>query len=657
MKSTSVSAREPSRWRELAPWVLVALAALLPYLNALPCGFAFDDGAIILENPAVAGDAPWWRSLTVGFWPGPSHAGLYRPVTALSFRLQRGAGGDAAGFHAVNLLLHAAVCLLIYAVLRRLWGERRGCALAVAVLFAVHPIHTEAVTYIQGRAELLAALAGLGAYFLWLFGRRGAAPIATGVLFALAAGSKESAIGWGLLLAAHRAGLLADGRDYRTLKTQAPPALRRAILRDACAVAGFAVYLAARRMALGSFLGLGLVNPIDNPLFSAPWPTRVLTAVTVAARGWGLMLWPGHLSADYSYDAIPLETRALGLAGLLTLALAVGLVAAFLVRRRAPILTWSVAAWAALLFPVSNLIVPIGTIMAERLLYLPSLGALSLLVCVGGAGLARARASRAAIGLVAAVALVLAVRTGVRNLDWTDDGALFRAAVAVQPRSVKTHANLAARLAKGGAAADLAEAERHYRTALAIAPDYLPARNGLSYVLILRKSYDAARTLLREAIAKHPASSEARVRLGNLELETGRGSDALAAFEGALGVTPALVEAWVGKASALFLLGRYDESADVWIEAQQRAGDGVDLRGHAAAACARAGRLRDAEALLRERIAARPGHPETVSALVQFLLTHGDCDGARAVLSSNAVFALDAARRAMLADSVAAACR
>jgi Flp pilus assembly protein TadD len=645
-------------WRAWAPWAVVALAALLPYLNTLGCGFAFDDGAIILENPTLAHSAPWWRGLVEGLWSGRPQSGLYRPVTALTFRLQRGAGGDdAAGFHAVNLLLHAAVCLLIYALLCRLLEKRRGVALAIAVVFAVHPIHTEAVTYIQGRAELLAALAGLGGYFLWLFGRRRMAPLAIGLLFALAAGSKESAFGWGLLLAAHRVGLLADGRDYRSLRTAGAGALRRALGRDAAAVAGFAAYLLARRVALGSFLGLSEVNPIDNPLFAAPWPTRVLTALTIAARGLGLLLWPRHLSADYSFDAIPLTTRLLSPGGLLALALAAGIVALLLARRRAPILAWSTAAWTALLFPVSNLLFPIGTIMAERLWYLPSLGGIAFLVWVGRAGMARIHAVRASLGIVLIVALLLAARTVARNRDWTDDGALFRAAVVAQPRSVKAHANLASRLMKTGAAADMAEAERHYRAAQAIAPDYLPVLNGLGYLYTLQKSYDAARALLQEAIAKQPGHPEAWIRLGNLELEVGRGAEALAAFEGALRAAPEMTEAWIGKASALFLLARYDASADTWIEAQRRVGSRMDLRAHAAAACARAGRIDAARTLLRERVALHPGDPAVVGALLRFLLAQGDCDAARDLLSSNAVLALDSGSGAALVDSVNAACR
>jgi len=652
------AAVSPRDWRAWAPWIAVGLAALLPYLNTLGCGFAFDDGLILLENPTLARSAPWWRGLVEGFWPGRLQNGLYRPLTALSFRLQRGAGGDAAaGFHAVNLLLHVAVVLLAYALLRRLLEPRRGVALAIAALFAVHPLHTEAVTYIQGRAELLAALAGLGGYFLWLFGRRRGTPLAIGLLFALAAGSKESALGWGLLLAAHRAGLLADGRSYRSVRAQGPGALRRALGRDAAALAGFAAYLLARRLVLGAFLGLSEVNPIDNPLFAAPWPTRVLTALTVAMRGLGLVLWPARLSADYSFDAIPLTSRLFSPGGLLALALAAGIVVAFLARRRAPFAAWSVAAWAALLFPVSNLLFPIGTIMAERLIYLPSLGAIALLVWAGHAALTRTPAARSALGIVLVLALLLAARTVTRNRDWIDDRTLFRAAVAAQPRSVKAHSNLASRLMTSGAPADMTEAERHYRAAQAIAPDYLPALNGLGYLYTLQKSYDAARALLQEAIARRPDHPEAWVRLGNLELEVGRGPEALAAFEGALRAAPEMTEAWIGKASALFMLARYDASADTWVEAQRHAGSRMDLRAHAAAACARAGRIEEAERLLRERVAEHPGDGAVVRALLRFLLAQGDCGAARDLLSSSAVLALDSGTGAALVDTVNAACR
>lgn len=645
-------------WRAWAPWALVALAAILPYLNTLGCGFAFDDGVILLENPTLAHDAPWWRGLVVGFWPDRPENGLYRPVTALSFRLQRGSEQDAAfAFHGLNLLLHVAVCLLGYGLLRRMLEPRHGLALAIAAIFAVHPIHTEAVTYIQGRGELLAALAGLAGYFRWLFGRRRCDPVAIGLLFAIAAGSKESAVGWGLLLAAHRVGLLGDGRSYRSLRAQGKGTLRHALARDTAAALGFAAYLLARRLVLGSLMGLGEVSAIDNPLFAAPWTTRVLSALVIAARGLGLLLWPARLSADYSFDAIPLTQRLLSPGGFLALALVAGIVLIFRARRRAPLAVWSVAAWGSLLLPVSNLLFPIGTIMAERLWYLPSLGALTFLVWAAQAAVTRLRATRAGIAIVLVIALLLAARTVARNRDWTDDRTLFRAAVATQPRSVKAHANLASRLMTTGTPAELAEAERHYRAARAIAPDYLPVLNGLGYLYTRQRSYDAARALLQEAITKQAGHPEAWVRLGNLELEVGRGAEALAAFEGALRAAPEQAEAWIGKASALFLLARYDASADAWIEAQRRAGPGMDLRAHAAAACQRAGRIGAAEALLRERVAEHPGDPSAVSALLRFLLAQGNCDAARDLLSSSAVLALGPISGAALADSVNAACR
>jgi Flp pilus assembly protein TadD len=650
-----VSAR--TRWLALAPWAAVALAALLPYLGALGAGFVFDDQGLVLENPTVARTAPWWRSLSAGFWPDRFQSGLYRPITALSFRLQNGAGHGPAAFHAVNLLLHAAVCLVAYALLRRWATGRRGPALVAALVFAVHPLHAEAVTYVVGRAELLAALAGLGGYAVWRFGRGRGAPWTVGALFALAAGAKESALAWGLMLAAHRVGLFADGTGYQTLRGPGAPALRPALARDAGALAGFAAYLAARVGTLGSLLGLGSVSPVDNPIFDAPLGARLLTALGVAARGLGLVVWPQRLSADYSFDAIPVAEQPVGAAGLGALIVIAGLGLALALRRRAPWATWAACAWAALLLPVSNLVFPIGTIMAERLLYLPSLGAIVALVLGGHALLARLRWSRLAPWLAAALVVALAARTVARNRDWSDDRALFRAAVTTQPRSVKARANLGAILVRSGSAADRAEARRQYRAALAIAPDYLPALNGLGYALTLDRSYEAAREPLHRARDLRPEHPEAWVRLGNLELETGRADEALAAFEGALRAAPDLADAWIGKASALFLLARYDASAEAWIEAQRRAGDRMDLARHAAAALQRAGRMREAEAEWRGLAAARPGDPEPLRNLIGCLLARGDCDGARAVLTSAAVSALDPAQRGVLADSVAAACR
>ena len=577
------------------PWLLLTLVALWPYLNAMECEFVYDDRGQIEENPYVSPEDPWWVSLTRPYWPPPQQAGLYRPVTSLTYRLQRGLHGNhPAGFHALNLFLHVGVVLAAYGVLRRLACSGDRIALAAGLIFAVHPLHTEAVTGIVGRAELLSALFGLLGYWIWLRARRAAGPLVGMLLcFALAAGAKESAAGWVLLMGAHRLGIFGDGRGYGAL---APKERRHAYLIDALVLAGFVLYLLPRIWVLGSPVGLNEVSRVDNPIFAAPIDARLLTAVEVIARGLGLMIWPTRLSVDYSFNAIPVVTSWASLAGLGTLLLCGATYWAVRHGRRAAPLAWGFIFYGALLLPVSNLILPIGTIMAERLLYLPSLGVLFLVTHLLARGLTRLRMPRLAPLLLVLIVVLLGLRTWDRNRDWRNNRILFEAAAEVQPHSVRILNNLGcARVQDGEIEAGLAA----YRRAQTIEPDYHAMLNGLGHALILHHDYREAEEVLLRSMRARPIDPEPRYRLGNLLLEVARAEEALGVFDALLAIRPVSSEGRIGKASAHFMLGDYAAAADAWESALALPGNPRDLARHLAVAQIRAGRPQAALQTLR----------------------------------------------------------
>ncbi|MCK4412189.1 MAG: tetratricopeptide repeat protein [Candidatus Eisenbacteria sp.] len=614
-------------WRAALPWVLVLIAAWLPYIPALESGFTFDDGRLILENPTVAPSSPWTDSLVRPYWPPDHDSGLYRPLTSLTYHLQLALWGkDPVPFHVFNLLLHGGAALLALVLMRCLIPGRRGLAFSIALLFAVHPIHTEAVTNLVGRADLLAALFGLGAYLSWLTARGAWRSLAPPVLLGLAMFSKESAIAWVLVFALHRVGLLAAPAASTAGPASGSGSSPRRLGGDALLLGAVGVYVAARIAVLGALVGLQRVSIVDNPIYDVSWGTRVLTALTVLWRGIGLILAPYRLSPDYSFAAITPEESWLSAAGLLAL-LSVGvIVLAAALRRRMPFFFHAGVLYSALILPVSNLIVPIGTIMAERLLYLPSLGILAIVALLFDRAAAKAP-GRALIPILLVVALVaLGARSWTRNLEWRDDGSLFRAAVEAQPRSVKVRANLGTWLVRAG---ELTEAAAHYQAALDVLPDYPPALHGLGHVRILQQRYAEAEALLLKARDRLPESPEPALRLGNLYLEIDRPAEALAAFDQAARHPRQRTDAMIGRASALCLLGRYDQSAAAWHEAQRLAGPDRDLHRHLVAA---------------------------LEALIRHHLGRGDCEAARAVLLSEQIVGLDAEQQVALGDLVDQAC-
>lgn len=620
------------RLGQALPWLALALVALLPYLGALTCDFVYDDVGIILENDLLEADQPWWRSVTEPYWPGPRKAGLYRPVTTFSYRLQLDLFGPRAmPFHLLNMLLHAGVTLLVLALLRRMLNRGFALAWLIAALFAVHPLHTEAVTGVVGRAELFAALFGLIAYLAFLNPASKARWLMIGLGMALAIASKEGAIGFGLLFGAHRLGLMGDGRGYANLKREGR--LSGELRCDLLLIASIVPYLLARGAVIG-WSADSNATVIDNPLVAAPLDAGVLTAARMLAHGLWLTVWPSRLSADYSFDAIPLERGLLSVGGLALLGL-IALTVVLIARRdRRPALTWSFGFYLALILPVSNLLYPIGTIFGERLLYLPVLGLLTCIVLLVRPLLGPSPKPLWGVILMTPILLLAGLRTWDRNRDWQTDRTLFASAVEAYPRSSRMQGNLGTTLIKAG---QLAEAEQHLRESLNIAPFNSFGLNGLGHLLIITERYDEAEEVLGEAIKRYPEKTEPLQRIGNLYLERERAQEALEAFDGLLALDAQNKDGWIGRASALFMLERFGESADAWARAQALAQESMDLRRHWLVALIRADEIGPALNLVRQLLAANEADAALQHQLGRLMLNHEPSDPA----------GLEAARRAV----------
>lgn len=567
-----------------APALGVVALALVAFANTLANGFVLDDQPAIVQNPLVKSLAHLPTLFATDYWLGglgPGFGALYRPLVLASFAVNYAVGGlEPLGYHLVNVLLHAGVGLALYALGRDLRLSAGG-SLASAVLFVAHPIHTEAVAGIAGRAELLMTLGVIGA----LLGHLRAAPgtrrwlvLASGAAFAAALLSKEQAVVLPALL------VLAD------LVLRAP--VRPRWRRYAGHLVVLAGYLGLRWSVLGGTLAEDPrhVPFLNNPLAHASPPERVLTAVAVAGRYLWLMVWPRDLSADYSYDAIPLATSALApgvaLAALAWAALlALGLLGC---RRPLPAVGFGIGCAVLAFLPVSNLVLPIGTIMGERLFYLPSAG-LCLLAGAGwdavagriAAGRHRRRAGPCALGLVGLVTLLLVARTVERNRDWRDGSTLFASAVRVVPRSAKAQANHGVSLAAAGR---LDEAIVSLRRAVEIAPrdagSLLHLGRGYAAAARWQEAEAAYRQSLErwrqtEGAERDPGMAEALNDLATLRYHQRRVDEAerlfrqsLALRERALGSRhPAVAQSLSNLSNVLHLQGRYDETEPLLVRA------------------------------------------------------------------------------------------
>lgn len=426
-----------SRWLVIGAFVLVGLVA---WSNSFESGFVFDNGDLLLKQTRI-------QRLTAenlsdifqhSYWWPAGDSGLYRPITTLSFLFNYAILGDAdhpEGYHWINLILHAINVFLVFVLTRKLLRELAPAVIAAGV-WSVHPVLTESVTNIVGRADLWAGMSVIGGLLAYLKSaettgqeRRKLLTVLAGITV-LGCFAKESAVS-----------LFAVIVVYELTWWQAA---RMRHLLTACAAMAPALALMwwARSEVLGHGAG-GTFPFVDNPIVAAGFWNGRLTAVKVMAQYMRLLVWPAHLSADYSWAQIRLTT---GSAGDWAAWAAVALTTAgtaLLYRRNKP--AFFAAGFAFVTFlPTSNLLIPVGTIMAERFLYLPAIGlAICLALALGAAARRLGGGDRAAIAAGLLIAAGFGARTLARNADWRDDYTLWSAQALNATQSFKTHVGLA----------------------------------------------------------------------------------------------------------------------------------------------------------------------------------------------------------------------
>jgi hypothetical protein len=396
-------------------YLAVAACAVVVYSGALWNRFVYDDVAIIALNPLVHQAAGVWRAFAEPYWPGNLSGTLYRPLPVATFALDWQLGSPA-WFHAVNVLLHAGVSVVV-AVLARRWAGDRAALLA-GLFFAVHPVHVEAVAYVVGRSELMAALF---------------------VLLAIYAAVVRQSVGW-------TAAALVGGILSKENAVVAPPlillawALRLAPWPDRRRLIAFGVswvllgaaYAALRWSVLHPYAGF---YPLA-PQFLGQSPVAIrLTAIAAFFDVVRLLVFPLHLQADYSPNSrVTITTLfdARFLLGIACLVLWATLIA-LAWRRGRRVESFGLALIGVAYFPVANLLFPHSVVVAERLLYLPSAG-LAL-----AAGAWAARLQPRAFALVTVLIVVLGgVRSALRVPAWRDNRAATASLIDDAPDSYRT---------------------------------------------------------------------------------------------------------------------------------------------------------------------------------------------------------------------------
>jgi len=522
------------------------------YANSLRNPLLRDDMTAIV-NDRRANDSAYWKDIfTRSYWHGLNDDPIYRPLTTLSFLLNRMATGRSPwGFRLFNIMLHAAVCLAVWRVGVPALGDRTAAWLA-AMLFAVHAVHTEAVICIVGRADMAVTLfilvvTGLllrcpedGRCEPWRAG-------AIALLSLMAVFTKETAFVILPLVVFIRV-WQAWVKNRHTIRTRE---LRRVFKRDVVVLlAVVAVFAGALAVRYGLFGRLTRPNEwvpvMDNPLGRARPTDRLLTAPVLLGKYLRLLAWPNPLSSDYSYNEIPLVHDPIAPAVLVGLSWLVGVVVVlWRAKRSSDRHAWGVAVWCTGFFfitysMISNAVVIIGTIFGERLIYLPSV---AWCWALGAAGVALARRTGhwGRWGVYGALGVFILLNAGLsvrRNRDWRDPVVLWEQTVQVSPGSSRAWACLSRSLGAVGKWELAIEKMRH---AFRIADDYWEDHMVLGdHLARLGRFAEAAQSHRRAyELADRPFKARPAYLLGQCYMELKQDGPAIRAFKAAIDSDPA----------------------------------------------------------------------------------------------------------------------
>lgn len=577
--------------------VLIALAAVALFCPTVGFGWVYDDQMEIVLNPLVRSLSNLPTIFTTTVWAGSGmETYLYRPLALVTYTLNHFASGLAPwSYHLVNVLLHAGISVLVFRV-GRLWGLSVVAAGLGGLIFAAHPIHVEVVAAVFGRKDLLAGLFTLAMVLLHsrAAGKGGWSTAPPILAYACAMLSKEVGV-VGIALVAAQDWVLT--RDRSSLARDG----RRAGLYVGY-LSTLLAYVLVRNHVTGG-IGVPETYYMDNPLVAVPAGARLATAVAVIGKGLALQALPLTLSPDYSFDAIPVVRSVLDWRLLGTLVV-VAVWGWGLVRARPGVWSLLTTWYLIALLPAANVLVTVGTIFGERLLYIPSV-AFSLAAGSGVAWMARgpavppdvARTTRMgrrirSVSVVAAAlwTSAMALRTLDYSRAWDNDIALFRHAVASVPKSTKANHKLGEELLRAG---EIGPALPYLRRALEIAPDNdfaaatlaearrrvaqlyptpepgslprpLPTDPEILYVLgqVSREGgkIDEAEELWKKVLEVDPEHAPTRGDLGVLLLIQGDTAAALEQLRTAVHLDPSMARAWLGLSQIHLAAGRYPDA-------------------------------------------------------------------------------------------------
>lgn len=590
---------------------ILSCVVVLCYWNSLYCGFVFDDVSAILDNKDLHPSTPIKKLFQNDFWGTPmseerSHKS-YRPLTVLTFRLNfLFSELNAVSYHLLNLLLHAVVCVIFLKVCKLFLDNRTS--LIAALLFAVHPIHTEAVTGVVGRAELLSSIFLLAAFLSYTKSKGPDnsivwTPIAAAVfLVAVATLCKEQGITVVGICCVYEV-FIAQGYTLPVLwgtavqillgKGSIPYSLLQTLLKLVVLMFSTLLLVVIRVQVIQS--QLPVFTRFDNPAAVSATPARQLTFNYLLPVNAWLVLNPSELCCDWTMGTIPLVESFLDGRNLATLFFFcfLGNLVIYSVRYSgdsSKTVLMGLCLMVLPFIPASNLFFPVGFVVAERVLYVPSMG-FCILVAHGWKKLSSKsnRLKKLSWIFLALVLFTHSVKTFNRNWDWESEYTLFMSALKVNKNNAKLWNNVGHALENEK---NYAKALKFFKQATHVQPDDIGAHMnvGRTYKNLNKsreaeESYLIAKSLMpqvipgkRYAARVAPNHLNVYINLANLiRANESRLEEADQLYRQAISMRPDFKQAYISRGELLLKMNKPLEAKEAYLRALELDGMNADL--------------------------------------------------------------------------------
>ena len=552
--------------------LVIALVSFLLYSNTLQHQFVLDDYSVIKENKITKGGTSslkeiFFSSYREGY--GNNENNLYRPLTKAMFAIEwQLSPNNPNVHHLINVLMYSFVCVLLFIVLIRFTKMNIYLLFIVALLFAAHPIHTEVVANIKSRDELssmLFLLLSLLSISNYLNSNKKGLLIGSLLCFFLALLSKESAIVYVAL---------APLFIYFFTETSLKKIFKITSLLATIAI----IYMMLHIKIIGS-IGIKNIPVIDNSLlYTSDVIQQKATAIMIMGKYFLLLLFPHPLSSDYSFNTIPIVTSMANIGFIVALIFhSFLLFYAIKKMKEKHFLSFCILFYFVAMALASNIFMLIGTHLAERLLFFPSIAfclaavyLLSKLVKINPTDLnlkpeTVLRIHKPLLMLTALILILYSLKTYSRNKDWKSDTTLFGHDLKTVPNSAHMlfyYANNLANKDSLNAVKDpkqrelrLINAQKSIKKALTLYELFPDAHNVAGRIYYEQKNYEASFKSYNRALEMNPGKGMYHNNAGTCLFSIGNYAEAAKAFQKAIEIDKYDTDAGCNLGSAYGAMG------------------------------------------------------------------------------------------------------